>query len=431
MLNLNISIWHNDQNPESTSFSTLFQDDLTKCLDRFGLKSNIQLNPESAKDDLHIIILSSADDVSSIFAAQVKKFNQPDLVAVILDPIESANFNTEKYSLSINFWDKLYTTGEVRLFRRDIPETRHFYWEKITDIVVELKNRLTTVSKPKQGCIYLSQDDISHSADRENLMRDIYDLGFDVLPSKPLSSDFDECTNQIKDALEKSQLIIHIIPPIYTPFFINQHLSIAEHQCNVSAVHLNSNPNTNRVIWISSAYEITDEENQVSVEKIQRDQEQTKGSTVLKTSIEDLKKYYHQILITDKVTKTSTNENPDVYIIADSNSNGLINNIKETLESKNLNIETNFSGITFNQHITKLAVSRMVVLCYTTENEQWLTVKVNDILKSRGVDAYRPFEKLILVKGDSKINTNAHQAVFTHILNDINDLSLLSIDKQP
>jgi hypothetical protein len=431
MLNLNISLWHNDQNSESSSFTALFQDDLTKCLDRFGLKSNIQLNPDSAKDDLHIIILSSADDVSSIFAAQLKTLGQPNAVIIIIDPIESAKFDLEKYSLSINFWDKLYTTGEIRLFRRDIPETRHLYWEKITDIVVELKNRLTSASKPKRGCIYLSQDDISHSADRENLMRDLSDLGFDVLPNKPLSSDFAECTDQITDALEKSQLIIHIIPPIYTPFFLNQHLSKAEHQCNVSALHLKSNPKTNRIIWISSAYEITDEENQVFVEKIQRDQEQTIGSTVLKTSIEDLKKYYRQILLSNKPTETKTTGDPDVYIIADSNSNGLIKNIKGTLESKKFNIETNFTGITFNQHITKLAVARMVVLCYTIENEQWLTVKVNDILKSRGVDTYRPFEKLILIKGDNKINTDAHQAVFTHILSDTKDLSLLLTDKKP
>jgi hypothetical protein len=422
MLNLNISLWYNEQNLETASFTKFFQDDLQKCLNRFGLRGNYHVN--NPEVDNHIIILSNSDDSSAELLSQTEGLIQRSGTFIItINPLIGKGLSAFKALYSIPFWDKLYTTGEIRFFRRDSNETRLNYWEKITDISVELSGRGETTSKNKRGCVYLSQDDISHSTDRENLLRDLNDLGFDVVPEKPLSPDFKECTEQINSALQKVQLIIHLIPPIYTHFFINQHLSIAEHQCNISADFIKSNPNIFRVIWIPSSYEISDEENQVFVEKIQRDQEQTQGSAVMKSSIEDLKKYYRHILLNVQLTEPKSSEIADVYIITDSNTNGLLNSIQGSLVKSNLKVDTNFSGITYNQHLSKLAAAKVVVLCYTIQNEQWLSVKVNDILKSRGIDSFRPFEKIILLKGSSEINTEHHQAIFTQVVHGSNELS--------
>ncbi len=428
MSDFNVAIWCNVHNPDSLAFANYFKDDLKKCTTRFGLTSTVFINPESISSDANLLIVTAKDEAHEEYVSACRNLIQAKGLKLILaEPTEKSLISTLSGLTPINFWDKIYTTGEVRLFRRNNIETQTKYWERITDIAIDFTQEGSIVeSKYTKGKVFLSQEDISTSSDRDNLRRDLNDLGYAVLPDKPLSTNIDECTMQIKDALEKSNLIIHIIPPIYTPFFINQHLSLAEHQCNITADFLSkSKRKVPRFIWISSAYEIIDEENLVFVEKIQRDEEQTRGSKVLKTSIEDLKKDYRDVLSFAGDSEKDEPQDSDVYVIFDSISNGHFDTVQGIFSGKKLKVETNHFGITYNQHLTKLATAKIVVLCYTCENLQWLSVKVNDILKSRGLDSSRPFEKIVLVKTNQEFQTQSFEGFFTNIYRSISELAEL------
>jgi hypothetical protein len=430
MSTLNVIVWFNEENAKSAAFAKTFMDDLHKCFVRFGQSVNLLSNPLDEKAGKNLIVLSAADSSSSQFFAKCQKpAEKQDTKFLLIEPIELGNLNISKKTQPILFWDKLYATDEIRLFRRDISESQASYWEKVIDIVVEILDQSQVdTAKPQKESVYLSQDIISYNAESENLKRDLNDLGFDVLPNVVLSNNIEECTQQVLNALQSARLIIHFIPPIYNPFFINQHLSLAEHQCNISAEYLaKANPKPQRIIWIPSTYEITDEENQVFVEKIQRDEKQTQGTMILKSSIEDLKKYYHQVLQRKDSPDNKSSKEKDVYVVMDSDINGVYNSIKGAFNDSKLSIEANFTGITYKEHLTKLAVAKIVVVCYTSDNEQWLSVKVNDIQKSKGIDSYKPFEKLLLLKGNESVNTKDYENVFTNIIRDAKELSTLKI----
>ncbi|PKP36486.1 MAG: hypothetical protein CVT98_07780 [Bacteroidetes bacterium HGW-Bacteroidetes-15] len=421
MSTLNVILWFNEENTKSNDFAKTFIDDLQKCFVRFGQAVNLQSNPTDEMEGKHFIILSAADSSSTKFFSKCKNAtNNPETKLLLLDPIENIDLTISKSSQPILFWDKLYATDEIRLFRRDISESQAKYWEKVIDIVVELNDQyLKDSAIPKREKVYLSQDIISYNAESENLKRDLNDLGFDVLPNVVLSNSIDECTSQILNALESARLIIHFIPPIYNSFFVNQQLSLAEHQCNISADYLEKiNPKPGRIIWIPSAYEITDEENQVFVEKIQRDEKQTKGTMILKSSIEDLKKYYRKVLQGDGTLKSEADHKNDVYIVMDSDANGNYKSVVDTFKGRNLSVDINYTGITYNQHLAKLAAAKIVVVCYGSENEQWLKVKVNDIQKSKGIDSYQPYEQLYLLKANSSLDVKSYESFFTQVLHD-------------
>jgi hypothetical protein len=64
----------------------------------------------------------------------------------------------------------------------------------------------------------------------------------------------------------------------------------------------------------------------------------------------------------------------------------------------------------------------MVVVCYTTKNDEWLAVKANDILKSKGLDTSKQFDRIVLMKGDSKLETAQCEGVFTDIVSGLPQL---------
>jgi hypothetical protein len=57
----------------------------------------------------------------------------------------------------------------------------------------------------------------------------------------------------------------------------------------------------------------------------------------------------------------------------------------------------------------------VVVINYTSDNEPWLTMKVNDIYKSKGMASSKPFVKLILVKENKELDTSAFENRFSEV----------------
>lgn len=422
----NVTLWFNEKIPKSVDFADFFGEDLKKCFIRFGLNPEIYQNPKENGKGHQIVILASDDSSSEDFIARVKSMSgKSNLVFLLIEPFVSDKINVSQFNQPILFWDKLYATDEIRLFRRDNQETKANYWEKAIDLVVEIANQTASVdSENKQEKIYLSQDLISYNAEIDNLKRDLNDLGFDVTPNSVLSNNYDECTIQIKEALKSVRLIIHFIPPIYHTLFVNQHLSLAELQCNLSADYIEkSSTKPHRIIWIPSAYEITDEENQVFVEKIQRDENQTRNTMILKSSIEDLKKYYRIILVEEMSDSNNSFESTDVYVVMDKLSNGEYSKLKKVFEAQKLTVSDNFSGITYSQHLTQLAKAKVVVVCYSQKNEQWLKVKINDIQKAKGLDTFNPFERLMLLKSDKELDVKEYKDFFNAVLDDVSQIS--------
>lgn len=420
-----VIVWFNKENLALSSFVNPFIDDLKKCFGRFGRDVNMHTNPYEKISGYSLVLLSDADSTSESYLKMVKGVNVESKCKIIqIEPLRSTD-GFETNSQPVLLWNKHYITDEVTLFRRDNPGSQVSYWEKLIDVVVDIIGiNVEPESSTKSEYVYLSIEQISINAERENIQRDLNDLGIKILPSKAFSGNVKESTKQIIEALELSRLIIHIIPPTYNVFFANEKLSLTEHQCNVSAEFLrNVNNKPKRIIWIPSAYEITDEENQVFVEKIQRDISQTKDTTILKSSIEDLKKYYRQLLQLKPDNQLTKDGEVDVYVVSDSYTNGLVGDAQKMISTKGLLVNSNTKGISYNKHMQILAKSRSLVLCYSKRNDQWLEVKINEILKSKGMDNSRPFEKLILWKADEEVNTKPYESYFSQVIFDIKELA--------
>ena len=236
MEKLDVIVWFNEQNIGLSAFVNPFIDDLQKCFHRFGHKVNLQTNPKEKTSGYNLIVLSQVDSNSETYYEMVEGvLKEPNSRIVQIEPLKG-DIGAENIAQPILFWDKQFITDEIRLLRRDSIESQARYWEKVIDIVVDfLGSTSVSESTSSKEYIYLSIDQISINAERENIKRDLNDLGFTILPSSSLSKNIKDSGKQVVDALKLSRLIMHIIPPTYNVFFVNEKLSLTEHQCSVSA----------------------------------------------------------------------------------------------------------------------------------------------------------------------------------------------------
>jgi len=412
---ININYHFRKSNKAVATFTESFLQDISRCFNRF--KTEISFSEAiTSKEDETTLILMTADDMSDRqFIDEVLKLsNSSSAVIINLNPIKfDKGFPFHKFKI-YSFWDQIKETGETRLFRRDTKEFNAFYWEKITDITIDILEKFSDVKEVKKGKVYLAQTDTSQISDRDNIYRDLIELEFEVLPSRLLSLDYKESTEQIKQQLKGCGLIIHPIPLLYSKYFSDKEISLVEYQCNLSALYAGDNQQSvKRIIWIPSDFEITDEENQIFVEKILRDQNQTQNTLVLKVTLEELKKIYRKILSGQNI-KVEEKNLPDVYVVADKDDDMVGEKFMKS-DNSGMAIKTNYKGITYNEHLKFLANSQVVVINYSNENEQWLTMKVNDIFKSKGINSSKPFKKLILVKENKDLDTSAFEERFSEV----------------
>ncbi len=424
---INLTLRFKKDNPETAAFSKSFLQDLRECLARFKLDISVSESKAALSDHFTFIILSSGDLEDKNFLKEILKF--ADLQNTFLltpDPINISDksFPRHKFKI-IRFWDEIKETGEVRTFRRDSSQNNALYWEKITDIATEIDERDAKSKGLKKGKVYLAQTDNAQSSDRDNLLRDLVELGYEVVPDRMLSTDYNECTENLNQLFNGCQLIIHPIPLVYSKYFPDRNVSIVEHQCILSAHYAaDKQHNVKRIIWIPSDFDITDEDNQIFVEKIQRDQDQKTNTMVLKITMEDLKKIYRKILSGEDL-QIFDEKLPNVYFVADSYDESLTGKIFHSQSGEEMKVNTNFKGITYNQHLKYLASSEFVIINYTADNEPWFMMKVNDIFKSKGIKTSKPFKKLILVKENKELNTSAFESRFSEVhVSSIRDLDL-------
>lgn len=420
----NITLWSSQGNEQTLEFASQLSADLKKCLQRFRVDVETNCIQESQPPNEATIYVLSEKDFSNWEAAKgiENHISQANTMCVIIDPIDLHSLPITGKVKPIYFWEKSFETSEILLIRQTSTELQAKYWEKVTDIAVAVSEYvLGNNSKTKKPTVYVSQVYQALQAEWENLARTFSNLGFEVNPSSPLSNNIDDCTMQITELASSSQLVVHLIPPTYNPFFVNQHTSLAEHQCNVTAKLISANRvKCQRIIWIPSMYEATDEEIQVLIERIQRDEDQSRNTKILKSSLEDLKRLCIQIIKGAPQSFDATDAKN--YFVFETVSNSVLAEAAKYAEKYKTNIATNLNGITYRQHMSNLAKAQNIAILYSGANPMWLKVKISEILKSKGLDSFVSFEKILLVDSSLDKATAVDTSIFTHILGNPNDL---------
>ncbi|MCH8231964.1 MAG: DUF4062 domain-containing protein [Bacteroidetes bacterium] len=315
------------------------------------------------------------------------------------------------------------------------------FWMKMVDLVYDVHEtyligkgvdlrRVRPIQDRK--AVYLAETAHDLTIQRNIIKRELQRYGFRVLPIYALPPSYDDVEKQIKKNLEQCSLTIHLIGTSYGEIPDGSTKSVIDIQ-NSLAVEWSTELRKNskiknkiyRFIWIVPDLRVASEKQLTFIENIKRDIAALEGAEILQLPLEDFKNIVRDELFStgDKsdmqyVPEDENDNARNVYLIHDQVDKESVEPIKEEIQNMGYNVlEPTFEGDLLDLregHIYNLRKLDFALIYQGHVNDQWVRMKLLDLLKAPGFGRIKPIlNKGVLIgkhsKGDfEKLNDDKH-----------------------
>lgn len=300
-------------------------------------------------------------------------------------------------------------------------------WLKIIDITQELKAHLVQRKRKSDKIIFIAETSLDQKNNRQSLLREFTHLGFRVVPDTELPSDMMQFTEQASDLMNEAALSVHIIGNEYAPLLENIDVSKVEIQNDIFSEVAASNRLIKRFVWIPPNLKPKSEKQKQYIESFKRNIELLVNTEIVQAPIELFKSILKENLDVSENTNNITFDKQEqkgktAYLIHSDDAENRAKEIKTILKKNNIQLLDNSNSTNkieqIQQHKKNLVKCDLVFILYSSENEQWLNSKLNDIVKSPGFGKTKAFDlKVLLLDTDKK----------PMILSSLKDLQVIDI----
>jgi len=457
MAEIDILICHTEQDNEShwvDNFKKFIELMLTQVL---GKKPNVVLKPETEQisdNDLKnakvlIPILSNAfmesGESLDTLEGYIKKIGakanvkyQNRVYKVLKTPISYDQQPTKlREQLGYDFYQVDYESGQIQEFKDYFStEAERNYWMRLVDLAYDINETLIllergeadTAVKPifSRKSIYLAETGHDLVVQKNIIRRELLRHGYNVLPNHSLSSSLSDMEKNIASELNECSLSIHLIGNSYGEIPEGTDRSIVDIQNRIAADISSKTKGTedelSRLIWISPELSNISERQRAFIENIKRDTSSLEGAEILQTPLEDFKNIIRNELLEeagiDKMLSgiiENNGKNGDlkkVYLIHDKVDELETKSIKKKIEQSGCKvISPGFEGGLLElreQHISNLKSFDAALIFKGKVNDQWVRMKMLDILKAPGFGRSKPvLGKAIVTAPGENINKDS------------------------
>lgn len=430
-----------------TDFKRFLEMMLTQVL---GEKPNVRLKSEHdsitganlKKVGILLPVLSDAFmssgeclDVVEDFFKNVSKEDPERIFKVLKGPVSLDEQPTKlKELLGYDLYYINPESGEIEDYKDFFgPEAEKNYWMKLVDLAYDLHETLillkqnTTSDRVKsiyaRRTIYLAETGHDLTVQRNIIKRDLQRHGYRVLPDHTLPQEVGKLKQQIKKEIEESSLSIHLIGSSYGEIPEGSDRSIVDLQNQIAterSLETEDKSTFSRLIWISPNLQNASEKQLAFIDNIKRDLSSSEGAEILQTPLEDFKNIVREELIEvgidKKLSKSqgSKNGKPAIYILHDKIDEKETKSIKKVIEDAGYRVLTPaFSGELLElrqHHITNLRDFDAAVIYQGKVNDQWVRMKLLDLLKAPGFGRRKPVKgKAIMSAKDETMDISAYK----------------------
>jgi hypothetical protein len=402
--------------------------ELLKCGILISILSPSYVLDEDCIEDLRLFT-SEAEQKGMVRVRDKSRIFKVEKYPIPLERQPSAIRNL----LGIDMFNQDRETGEVKELNKFFgPEAEVAFWMKLDDLAHDIYDLLREmnvsrepVSIKQAESIYLAETGHDLTIERDLIKRELQRHGYRVLPNHELPSNVREMEAAIKKDLNECKLSIHFIGDAYGDIPQGTDRSIVDIQNQLAAEHCSyvsavpgagqSDGEFSRLIWISPTAKLLNEKQKLFIENIKRDAESMSGAEVIQSPLEDLKNIIHKELKNESVGKPSGQNSKkvagkkSVYLIYDQIDSKECEHIASFLEGNNLDVILPlFKGEIMqvrNQHFDHLRNCDAVLIYYGKASEQWVQMKVLDVLKAPGLGRSNPMVgKAVLHEKGPKLN---------------------------
>jgi hypothetical protein len=318
-------------------------------------------------------------------------------------------------------------TGEVREYTDYFStDAERQYWMKMVDLAYDIYDTLAELRGAEKSevknihrrkTIYLAETGHDLSVQRNIIKRELQRHGYIVLPNKTLPDNINEFERIVRKEIDEASLSIHLIGSAYGEIPEGADRSMVDLQNRYAAEKSQrvSKEAFTRLIWISPSLVNASERQKAFIESIKRDTEAQEGAEILQTPLEDFKNIVREELM-DSPEKRSLDETggKSVYLVHDKVDANEVKPIIEAIEKSGYKVLTpEFDGELLDlrqKHIENLRNFDSAIIYKGKVNDQWVRMKVLDLLKAPGFGRKKPIKgKAVVTTPGSKLNLDAYK----------------------
>lgn len=288
-------------------------------------------------------------------------------------------------------------------------EAEKQYWMKMVDLAYDIHETLIYLREGetnaavknifKRKTIYLAETGHDLSVQRNIIKRELQRHGYIVLPNHTLPAQFSELEKMVKKDLEECSLSIHLIGSAYGEIPDGADQSIIDIQNQLAAEQSGTKKSRSeefsRLIWISPNLKNASDRQKAFIDTIKRDIEAQEGAEILQNPLEDFKNIMREELLESNERVAAEESNgKSIYLLHDRVDDQAVKPYREAIVKNGFNVvEPVFEGDLLNvrkSHIDNLRNLDGAIIFKDKVNDQWVRMKVLDLLKAPGFGRKKP-----------------------------------------
>jgi hypothetical protein len=317
-------------------------------------------------------------------------------------------------------------TGEVREYENYFStEAERQYWMKMVDLAYDIFDTLLQLKGDtiksevknifKRKTIYLAETGHDLSVQRNIIKRELQRHGYIVTPTQTLPGNLTEFDKMVRRDLNDADLSIHLIGSAYGEIPDGAERSIVDLQNRVAAEKSArvGKEKFSRLIWIAPLLVNASERQKAFIDNLKRDTEAQEGAEILQTPLEDFKNIMREELMeTPEKRMLEETGGKSIYLVHDRIDQREVKPIIEEIEKNGYSVLVpQFEGELLNvrqKHIDNLRNFDVAIIYKGKVNDQWVRMKVLDLLKAPGLGRKKPIKgKAVLTTPEVKVNLDA------------------------
>lgn len=305
------------------------------------------------------------------------------------------------------FYERDPQTGRLREFDEAFGSIAlQRFHERVYDVACDISHVLkylgdaghTSVMRtanPKT--IFLAATTSDLEPHRDQLRRELTELGHAVIPKQPLPLVASELVAVVQNCLEQADIAIHFVGEYFGLVPEATDLSMVALQNQVAA-RFCDNASLKRLIWIPKGLQPRDERQTSFIRQLQADPRAVTGAELIADTLENLKvllrtRWEREQAARDKPPPPVTGA-PRVYLICDQQDEAAIEPIEDFFYGQG--IEVSLPGFEADEsevqqiHVQNLCDCDAVLIYYGAAGMHWVDFKIRDLQKAAGYRDSRP-----------------------------------------
>ena len=295
------------------------------------------------------------------------------------------------------------------------PEAEKQYWMKMVDLAYDIHEALILLKEGTQAevkniykrkTIYLAETGHDLAIQRNIIKRELVRHGYIVLPNHTLPTRADEIERAVKKDLEECSMSIHLIGNSYGQIPEGGDRSIVDMENKLAGECAHdkklNRQDFSRLIWISQNLKSASDRQKSFIETLKRDAEAQEGAEILQNPLEDFKNIVREELL-DSLQRKDIDETDgkSIYLVHDKMDREEVKPIQEAIEKSGFKVlSPAFEGELLEvrkHHIENLRNFDGAIIFKGKVNDQWVRMKVLDLLKAPGFGRKKPIQGKALV----------------------------------